>query len=153
MTETQMPDMPATEDTKIAQITMADHIADVVDTMTVSWAVVGGEIELRVNPANIPQVLTLLRGDRQAAFNQLIDLTAVDYPEREARFDVVYLMLSMNNNMRMRLVTAVAEGQAIPSVTNLFLSANWAEREVWDMFGIFFSGHPDLRRLLTDYGF
>ena len=153
MTETNMPEVPVTNDKETALMTMADHIADVIDTMTVSCAVVRGEIELRVSPADIPQVLTLLRGDRQAAFNQLIDLTAVDYPEREARFDVVYLMLSMNNNMRMRLVTAVAEGQAIPSVTNLFLSANWAEREVWDMFGIFFAGHPDLRRLLTDYGF
>ena len=153
MTETHMPEMLAPEDTVTQLSAMADHIADVVDTMTGSCAVVGGEIELRVNPADIPQVLTLLRGDRQAAFNQLIDLTAVDYPEREARFDVVYLMLSMNNNMRMRLVAAVAEGQVIPSVTNLFMSANWAEREVWDMFGIFFSGHPDLRRLLTDYGF
>ena len=104
--------MPVTEDTETALMApWLDHIADVVDTHDwchVRWC--GGEIELRVNPADIPQVLTLLRGDRQAAFNQLIDLTAVDYPEREARFDVVYLMLSMNNNMRMRLVAAVAEG-------------------------------------------
>jgi len=119
----------------------------------VSCALVRGEIELRVNPADVPQVLTLLRGDRQAAFTQLIDLTAVDYPERESRFDVVYLLLSMDNNMRMRLVAAAAAGQAVPSVTGLFMAANWAEREVWDMFGIFFAGHPDLRRLLTDYGF
>ena len=153
MTENHGSDLPAGGENETALLAMADHIADVVDKMVVSCAVVRGEIELRVNPADVPQVLTLLRGDRQAAFNQLIDLTAVDYPERESRFDVVYFLLSMDNNMRMRLVAAVAAGQAVPSVTGLFMAANWAEREVWDMFGIFFAGHPDLRRLLTDYGF
>ena len=153
MTENHGSDLPADGEKETVLLAMADHIADVIDKMVVSCAVVRGEIELRVNPADVPQVLTLLRGDRQAAFNQLIDLTAVDYPERESRFDVVYQLLSMDNNMRMRLVAAVAAGQAVPSVTGLFMAANWAEREVWDMFGIFFAGHPDLRRLLTDYGF
>ncbi|MEK9710428.1 MAG: NADH-quinone oxidoreductase subunit C [Alphaproteobacteria bacterium] len=153
MTENHGSYLPAGGETETALLAMADHIADVVDKMVVSCALVRGEIELRVNPADVPQVLTLLRGDRQAAFTQLIDLTAVDYPERESRFDVVYLLLSMDNNMRMRIVAAVAAGQAVPSVTGLFMAANWAEREVWDMFGIFFAGHPDLRRLLTDYGF
>ena len=153
MTENHSSDLPVGGETETAVSAMANHIADVVDGMLVSCVVVRGEIELRVNPANIPQVLTLLRGDRQAAFNQLIDLTAVDYPERESRFDVVYLLLSMDNNMRMRLVAAVATGQPVPTVTHLYMAANWAEREAWDMFGIFFAGHPDLRRLLTDYGF
>ena len=153
MTENHGSDLPADGEKETVLLAMADHIADVIDKMVVSCAVVRGEIELRVNPADVPQVLTLLRGDRQAAFNQLIDMTAVDYPERESRFDVVYQLLSMDNNMRMRLVAAVATGQAVPSVTGLFMAANWAEREVWDMFGIFFAGHPDLRRLLTDYGF
>ena len=153
MTENYGSDLPVGGEKETALLAMADHIADVNDKMVVCCAVVRGEIELRVNPADVPQVLTLLRGDRQAAFNQLIDLTAVDYPERESRFDVVYQLLSMDNNMRMRLVAAVAAGQAVPSVTGLFMAANWAEREVWDMFGIFFAGHPDLRRLLTDYGF
>ena len=153
MTENHSSDLPVGGETETALLAMVDHIADVVDSMLVSCAVVRGEIELRVNPADIPQVLTLLRGDRQAAFNQLIDLTAVDYPERESRFDVVYLLLSMDNNMRMRLVAAVAAGQSVPTVTHLYMAANWAEREAWDMFGIFFAEHPDLRRLLTDYGF
>ena len=153
MTENHSSDLPAGGEKETALLAMADHIADVIDKMVVFCDVVRGEIELRVNSADVPQVLTLLRGDRQAAFNQLIDLTAVDYPERESRFDVVYQLLSMDNNMRMRLVAAVAAGQAVPSVTGLFMAANWAEREVWDMFGIFFAGHPDLRRLLTDYGF
>ena len=153
MTENHSSDLPVGKETEKVLLAMADHIVDVVDSMVVSCSVVRGEIELRVNPADIPQVLTLLRGDRQAAFNQLIDMTAVDYPERESRFDVVYLLLSMDNNMRMRLVAAVAAGQTVPTVTHLYMAANWAEREVWDMFGIFFAGHPDLRRLLTDYGF
>ena len=153
MTENHNSDLPVGEEKETAILAMADHIVDVVASMVVSCAVVRGEIELRVNPADIPQVMTLLRGDRQAAFNQLIDLTAVDYPEREARFDVVYLLLSMDNNMRMRLVAALAAGYSIPTVTHLYMAANWAEREAWDMFGIFFAGHPDLRRLLTDYGF
>ena len=153
MTENHNSDLPGGGETGTALMVMADHIADVVDSMVVSCAVVRGEIELRAKPADIPQVLTLLRGDRQAAFNQLIDLTAVDYPEREARFDVVYLLLSMINNMRMRVVAQVTAGQPVPTVTHLYMAANWAEREAWDMFGIFFAGHPDLRRLLTDYGF
>ena len=153
MTENHNSDLPVGGETETALLAMADHIADVVDSMVVSCAVVRGEIELRANPADIPQVLTLLRGDRQAAFNQLIDLTAVDYPERESRFDVVYLLLSMDNNMRMRVVAQITAGQPVPTVTHLYMAANWAEREAWDMFGIFFAGHPDLRRLLTDYGF
>ena len=153
MTENHNSDLPVGGETETALLAMADHIADVVDGMVVSCAVVRDEIELRANPADIPQVLTLLRGDRQAAFNQLIDLTAVDYPERESRFDVVYLLLSMDNNMRMRVVAQVTVGQPVPTVTHLYMAANWAEREAWDMFGIFFAGHPDLRRLLTDYGF
>ena len=132
---------------------MVDHISDVMGDLAVSCSVIRGEIEIRVKPSDILQSLTLLSGDRQAAFNQLIDFTAVDFPERDHRFDIVYLLLSMDNNMRLRLVSSISEGQTVPTVTSLFMSANWAEREVWDMFGIFFSGHPDLRRLLTDYGF
>ena len=153
MTENHSSDLPVGGETVTALLAMADHIADVVDSMLVSCAVVRGEIELRVNPADVPQVLTLLRGDRQAAFNQLIDLTAVDYPERECRFELVYLLLSIAENSRVRVCVGIDEDAVAPSATELFSSANWAEREIWDMFGIYFSGHPDLRRLLTDYGF
>ena len=132
---------------------MADHIRDAGEAMLLTCDVVRGEIKARVNSSDVAAMLTLLRDDRQAAFTQLIDLTAVDYPDRKDRFVVVYQMLSMHNNMRLRLVATVGEGQAVPSATGVFLAANWAEREVWDMFGIFFDGHPDLRRLLTDYGF
>ena len=132
---------------------MADHLREIGQGIVLSSNVIQGEIELQVNAGTVAQLLILLRDDRQAAFTQLIDLTAVDYPERKDRFDVVYQMLSMSNNMRLRIVATVSEGQTVPSVTGVFMAANWAEREVWDMFGIFFSGHPDLRRLLTDYGF
>lgn len=108
---------------------------------------------MRIALADLHSVLTSLRDDSTAAFTQLSDLTAVDYPDQPERFVMVYQMLSMNNNMRLRILIAVGEGQAVPSIVGLFGAANWAEREVWDMFGIFFAGHPDLRRLLTDYGF
>ena len=132
---------------------MADHLHEIGQGIVLSSDIIHGEIELQVNAGTVAQLLMLVRDDRQAAFTQLIDLTAVDYPERKDRFDVVYQMLSMSNNMRLRVVATVGEGQTVPSVTGVFMAANWAEREVWDMFGIFFSGHPDLRRLLTDYGF
>jgi len=132
---------------------IAQHLSEIGEGLFATCGIVSGDLEVRVTPANLIAALTTLRDDRQAAFTQLIDLTAVDYPERQERFDVVYLLLSMTNNMRLRLVVSVGEGQTVPSVTGTFMSANWAEREVWDMFGIFFAGHPDLRRLLTDYGF
>ena len=132
---------------------MAEHLGVVGGNPVLSCSVSGDEIETRVAAADIPQILATIRDDRRAGFTQLIDITAVDYPERASRFDVVYLLLSMRNNMRVRVVASVVEGQAVPSVTSMFMSANWAEREAWDMFGIFFAGHPDLRRLLTDYGF
>ena len=112
-----------------------------------------GEFVLHVALAELVGVLKALRDDTDLAVTQLSDLTAVDFPERPERFDVVYQMLSVNNNMRLRIITRVDEGDIVPSVIGLFRSADWAEREVWDMFGIYFSGHPDMRRLLTDYGF
>ena len=113
----------------------------------------GGELVLHVALADLVSVLKAVRDDTELAVTQLSDLTAVDFPERPERFDVVYQMLSVNNNMRLRIITRAEEGDIVPSVIGLFRSADWAEREVWDMFGIYFSGHPDMRRLLTDYGF
>ena len=113
----------------------------------------GGELVLHVSLAELVSVLKAVRDDTELAVTQLSDLTAVDFPERSERFDVVYQMLSVNNNMRLRIITRADEGDIVPSVIGLFRSADWAEREVWDMFGIYFSGHPDMRRLLTDYGF
>jgi NADH-quinone oxidoreductase subunit C len=110
-------------------------------------------IKIETTLQNLIAVLKLLRDDTDVQFRQLIDVTAVDYPERECRFELVYLLLSIAENSRVRVCVGIDEDAVAPSVTELFSSANWAEREIWDMFGIYFSGHPDLRRLLTDYGF
>ena len=114
---------------------------------------VGNEMRLRCEVDDLLFVLKTVRDDPILQFRQLSDLTAVDYPNQADRFEIVYQMLSIALNARLRIVTTAADGAIVPSVIELFASANWAEREVWDMFGIFFSGHPDLRRLLTDYGF
>ena len=112
-----------------------------------------GDIVVRASSDSIIELLTILRDEEALAFDQLTDLTAVDYPNRPYRFELVYQLLSITHNRRMRVLVAVPDGAVVPSVLPVFNSANWAEREVWDMFGIFFAGHPDLRRLLTDYGF
>ncbi len=99
------------------------------------------------------QTLTILKTNENLDFSQLTDLTAVDYPERLFRFQLVYQLLSITNNKRVRIICPIDDGQIVPSITGLYKSAEWPEREVWDMYGLFFSDHPDLRRLLTDYGF
>ena len=110
-------------------------------------------VKISCTPQNLIYVLKSLRDDAFLQFRQLTDLTAVDYPERSERFELVYLLLSIAENCRVRVCVPIDEDAVAPSATELFAAANWAEREVWDMFGIYFSGHPDLRRLLTDYGF
>ena len=112
-----------------------------------------GELMVTAEASAMVKLLTFLRDDQNCQFKQLVDVTAVDYPEREARFTVVYNLLSLRHNQRVRVKTAVAEGAPLASVVGVFSSANWMEREVWDLFGVTFSGHPDLRRILTDYGF
>jgi len=118
-----------------------------------SWAVARGELTLEVSAASLVSFVEFLKSDRNCRFSTLVDITAVDYPEREARFDVVYHFLSMYENQRIRLKVAAREDDMLPSITDIHPSANWFEREVFDMFGILFKGHPDLRRILTDYGF
>lgn len=111
------------------------------------------ELVLTVAPSSIVKVLTFLRDDANCQFKQLLDVCGVDYPEREKRFEVVYNLLSLSQNQRVRVKAGVAEEEPVASVVAVFHSANWWERETWDLYGIFFSGHPDLRRILTDYGF
>jgi len=94
-----------------------------------------------------------LKNTETLNFSQLTDLTAVDYPDRMQRFELVYQLLSIENNKRVRIICPIDDGQIVPSITSIYKSAEWPEREVWDMYGLFFSDHPDLRRLLTDYGF
>ena len=153
MTDNFTPDNQTAAQEVSVQTTMIEHLRKLLDADLQDAAVVQAQIVLRIPASSIQQVLAALRDDKYAAFNQLSDLTAVDYPERPERFELVYQLLSMRNNMRLRLLAAVGEGQAVPSATIIYSAANWSEREVWDMFGIFFAGHPDLRRLLTDYGF
>ena len=153
MTDNVTPDNQSAAQEMSAQATMTEHLRQLLGADLQDAGVVQDQIVLRIPASAVQQVLAALRDDKYAAFNQLSDLTAVDYPERPERFELVYQLLSMRNNMRLRLLAAVGEGQAVPSVTTVYSAANWAEREVWDMFGIFFVGHPDLRRLLTDYGF
>jgi NADH-quinone oxidoreductase subunit C len=112
-----------------------------------------GELTLQVPLAGLVQLVEFLKTDRRCRFSSLVDITAIDHPDRPVRFDLVYHFLSMYQNHRIRLKVAVDEADMVPSVISVHPSANWFEREVFDMFGILFSGHPDLRRILTDYGF
>jgi NADH-quinone oxidoreductase subunit C len=112
-----------------------------------------GELAVVVAPAAIVRALTFLRDDPRCRFGTLADICGVDYPEREARFEIVYNLLSLPHNQRVRVKLNVGEDEAVPSAVGVFSSAGWYEREVWDMYGVPFAGHPDLRRILTDYGF
>ncbi len=112
-----------------------------------------GELTVTTSPAGLRPLVEFLRDDPACLFSSLVDITAVDHPGRAARFDLVVHLLSMYRNHRIRVKLAVREDEAVPTLTTLHPSANWFEREVFDMFGITFSGHPDLRRILTDYGF
>jgi len=111
------------------------------------------ELTLLARAKDIRALLIFLRDDRACQFKMLMDVCGADYPEREARFDVVYHLLSLTHNIRVRVKIQAAEGQSVPSVSDVFACANWYERETYDMFGIPFENHPDLRRILTDYDF
>jgi len=112
-----------------------------------------GELTITVKRDDIVKVLQFLHNDSQAQFWNIIDICGVDYPERQERFDVVYHLLSPRLNARIRVKVTTNETTPVESVTGIYAGANWFEREAWDMYGILFTGHPDLRRLLTDYGF
>ncbi|SIS52055.1 NADH-quinone oxidoreductase subunit C [Phaeovulum vinaykumarii] len=132
---------------------LAAHIALKRPDAVIDTEVAHGELNLRVSPSRIVDLVDFLRSDGSCRFSTLVDVTAVDWPERPARFDIVYHFLSMYQNHRIRVIAAVREDEMIPSITSVFPAADWFEREVFDMFGVVFSGHPDLRRILTDYGF
>ncbi|WP_170434730.1 NADH-quinone oxidoreductase subunit C [Ruegeria arenilitoris] len=118
-----------------------------------SWSVAHDELTVDVAPSSLVEFVEFLKTDQNCKFSTLVDITGVDYPERVKRFDVVYHFLSMYQNQRIRIRISVREEDMVPSIVDVHPSANWFEREVFDMFGILFSGHPDLRRILTDYGF
>ena len=128
---------------------IADHTAGAVNGCSVRL----GELMLETTPDRLIALLTFLRDDPRCLFKQMIDICGVDWPEREKRFDVVYNLLSVRLNQRVRVKVATDESTPVPSAAPLFSSAGWFERETYDMYGVWFSDHPDLRRILTDYGF
>ncbi|MGP1275216.1 MAG: NADH-quinone oxidoreductase subunit C [Caulobacterales bacterium] len=132
---------------------LAAHLADALDEDVREHEIAHGELTLVIHRDRVSKVLRFLRDDPACRFTSLIDVCAVDWPARADRFDVVYHLLSMHNNMRIRVMLSVAEDTPVDSVVDIFPSANWFEREAFDMYGVVFDGHPDLRRILTDYGF
>ncbi len=132
---------------------LGDHIvqarADVVSDTEIRL----GELMLETSPEKVIALLTYLRDDPKCLFTQLIDICGVDWPEREKRFDVVYNLLSVKNNQRIRVKLKTDETTPVPSAASVYSSAGWFERETYDLYGVWFSDHPDLRRILTDYGF
>lgn len=112
-----------------------------------------GELTVTARAASIVKVMTFLRDDSSCLFKQVMDVCGVDWPAREMRFDVVYHLISMKHNQRVRVKVETDEDTPVPSITGVFNAAGWFERETWDMYGVVFSDHPDLRRILTDYGF
>jgi NADH-quinone oxidoreductase subunit C len=132
---------------------LAAHLADRLGPKLLDWKVALGELTIEVARDDIPEAIALLRDDPQCRFGCLIDICGVDYPERKERFDVVYHLLSPWLNQRIRVRTRTDALNPVPSIVPIFPGANWFEREAYDLYGILFAGHPDLRRLLTDYGF
>lgn len=132
---------------------LGEHILETHSKDVVSTNMVSGELVLEVKKEGMLKVLQFLRDDQECLFKVFIDVTATDYPARQKRFEVVYNLLSLRQNQRIRVKVHLEDGEAIPSVVPLFSAAGWFERETYDMYGIFFEGNPDLRRLLTDYGF
>ncbi len=132
---------------------LAGHIAQAQAGVVSGAEVRLGELMLETTPDNVIALLTYLRDDPKCLFKQLIDVCGVDWPEREKRFDVVYNLLSVKNNQRIRVKLMTDETTPVPSASQVYSSAGWFERETYDLYGVWFSGHPDLRRILTDYGF
>jgi len=132
---------------------LGEHIAASLPEDVIETEVSVGELMLRVERTAIIRVLTFLRDDGSCQFKLLMDVCGVDYPDRDLRFEVVYNLLSLKHNQRIRVKLSTDEATPVPSATAVFSSAGWWEREAWDLYGILFSGHPDLRRILTDYGF
>ena len=128
-----------------AKSALGDAVLDVKFTV--------GELTLMVARAKLPAVLTYLRDEPECLFKTLIDISGVDFPQRPERFEVVYHLLSIHKNLRVRVKASTDAATPVPSAVDIFPAANWYEREAFDLYGILFDGHPDLRRILTDYGF
>ncbi|MEP9353696.1 NADH-quinone oxidoreductase subunit C [Xanthobacter sp. KR7-65] len=129
------------------------HVSGALAGAVLGSDIAHGELTLFVEPSQIVKATTFLRDDPACLFTCIVDVCGVDYPAREKRFEVVYHLLSVKQNLRIRLKVATDEDTPVPSICGVFPGANWFEREAYDMYGILFTGHPELRRLLTDYGF
>ncbi|MEM1049665.1 MAG: NADH-quinone oxidoreductase subunit C [Pseudomonadota bacterium] len=132
---------------------LGEHLSASMGDALRSWSVAFGELTVVVETNRIVDVIGFLQSDATCQFVNLVDICGVDWPARENRFDVVYHLLSPKNNARIRVKVEAGESTMVPSVCDVFPSADWFEREVYDLYGVLFSAHPDLRRLLTDYGF
>ncbi|MEQ8655369.1 MAG: NADH-quinone oxidoreductase subunit C [Kiloniellales bacterium] len=132
---------------------VAEHLQEAAPQAVTATDEDRGELILRTEAAQVLRLLTHLRDDQSCQFTCLVDVTAVDWPEEEKRFEIVYNLLSVKQNLRVRVSLRTDEETPVPSAVSVFNSANWLEREVWDLYGVFFDKHPDLRRILTDYGF
>ena len=132
---------------------LSDHIAAAMGAHILGSEIRHGELMIRVRRDSVARVLKFLRDDANCQFKMLVDLCGVDWPERPERFEVVYNLLSLKHNQRIRAKVSTDEDTPVPSVSSVFSAAGWFEREAWDLYGILFSDHPDLRRILTDYGF
>ncbi|MGZ9097964.1 MAG: NADH-quinone oxidoreductase subunit C [Micavibrio sp.] len=132
---------------------LAGYITGKLPGVVISHYRASDELTLVVPRDVITGVLEFLRDDPECEFKMLIDLCGADYPDRIERFEVIYNLLSLSKNQRIRVKVNASETTPVPTAVNVFSSANWFEREVWDMYGVYFSNHPDMRRILTDYGF
>jgi len=132
---------------------LGEHITQSLPGAVTGYALAHGELTLQAEAGEIVRVATFLRDDPKCQFFSFIDVCGVDWPARAKRFDVAYHLLSPKRNLRVRIKVETDEDTPVPSITGVFPGANWYERETYDLYGILFTGHPDLRRLLTDYGF
>ena len=132
---------------------LADYILEKLEGSVTSYEFFNGELSLNGERADIQRILNFLRDDKECSFRLLMDVCGADYPDRVNRFDVVYNLLSLRHNHRARVKITASEDTPVPSVTDIYSTAGWFEREVWDMYGVLFEGNADLRRILTDYGF
>lgn len=141
------------ESGKMSLAKYGNHLLGLLPKHIQKISIFKDELTLHVLPASIPTTLELLRDHKDCRYKQLMELTAVDWPTQQDRFELVYSLLSVDYNSRIMVKSWTNELAPVPSVSHLFSSAIWSEREVWDMYGVIFNGHPDLRRILTDYGF
>ena len=132
---------------------LGEFIASSLPNEVIATDISNDELSINVHRDTIAKVLIFLRDDVNCQFKVLLDVCGVDYPDREERFEIVYNMLSMTLNQRVRIKVQTDEKKPVPSVVSVFSSANWWERECWDLLGVYFSAHPDLRRIMSDYGF